>query len=84
MEEELWTPNLSVKKTIKRKSCLHQPTKPLHFKPNFESIKKVDSNRKAKLKTVQESKADFQTNRNPEKDEDVSLRDSYVQTPEII
>ena len=84
MEEELWTPKLSVKKTIKRKSCLQQPTKPLHFKSNFASIRKVNSNRKVKQKTEQESKADFQTNRNSEKDEDVSFRDSYIQTPEII
>ena len=84
MEEELWTPKLSVKETTKRKSYLQQPTKPLHLKPNFESIQKVNSNRKAKQKTEQESKTDFQTNRNSEKDEDVSLRDSYIQTPEIV
>ena len=84
MEEELWNPKLTVKKTTKRKSYLQQPTKPLHFKPNFESIQKVNSNRKTKQKTEQGSKADFQTNRNSEKDEDVSLRDSYIQTPEII
>ena len=84
MEEELRTPKLSVKKTTKWKSYLQQPTKPLHFKPNFESIQKVNSNRKAKQKTEQESKADFQTNRNSETNEDVSLRDSYIQTPEII
>ena len=84
MEEELWTPKLSVKKTIKRKRCLQQLTKPLHIKPNFESIQKVNSNRKAKQKAEQESKADFQTNRNSVKDEDVILRDSYIQTPEMI
>ena len=73
-----------MKKTTKRKSYLQQPTKPLHFKPHFESIQKVNSNRKPKQKTELESKADLQTNRNSEKDEDVSLRDSYIQTPEII
>ena len=84
MEEELRTPKLSAKKTTKWKSYLQQPTKPLHFKPNFESIQKVNSNCKAKQKSEQESKADFQTNRNSGTDEDVSLRDSYIQTPEII
>ena len=44
----------------------------------------MNSNHKAKQKTEQESKADFQTNRNSEKDDYVSLRDSYIQTPEII
>ena len=78
MEEELWTPKLSVKKTTKRKNYLQQPTKRLHFKPNFESIQRVNSNRKAKQKTAQDSKADFQTNTNSETDKDVSLRDSYI------
>ena len=78
MEEELWTPKLSMKKTTKRKSQLQQPTKRLHFKPNFESIQRVNSNRKAKQKTAQDSKADFQTNTNSETDKDVSLRDSYI------
>ena len=84
MEEELRNPKLSLKKTTKWKSYLQQPTEPLQFKRNFESIQKVNSNRKAKQKTEQGSKTDFQTNRNSEKDEDVSLRDSYIQTPEII
>ena len=84
MEEELRTPKLSAKKTTKWKSYLQQPTKPLHFKPNFESIQKFNSNHKVKQKTEQESKADFQTNRNSETKEDVSLRDSCIQTPEII
>ena len=84
MEEELWTPKLSVKKTTKRQSYLQQPTKPLHFKRNFESIQKVNSNHKAKQTTEQGSKADFQTNRNSERDEYVSLRDSYIKIPEII
>ena len=66
------------------KSYLQQPTKHLRFKPNFESIQKFNSNRKAKQKAERESKADFQTNINSETDEDVSLRDSYMQTPEII
>ena len=73
-----------MKKTTKRKNYLQQPTKLLHFKPNFESIQRVNSNCKAKQKTEQESKAVFQTNKNSETDEDVSLRDSYIQTPEII
>ena len=72
------------KKTTKRKSYLQQPTKPLHFKSNFESTQRVNSNRKSKQKTEQESKADFQTKRNSETDEDVSLRHSYIQTPEKI
>ena len=84
MERELWTPKLSVKKTTKRKSYLQQPTKLLHFKPNFESIQRVNSNRKAKQKTAQESKADCHTNRNSETDKNVSLKHSYIQTPEII
>ena len=42
MEEELWTPKLSVKKTTKRKNYLQQPTKRLNFKPNFESIQRVN------------------------------------------
>ena len=75
---------ISEKKTTKRNSYLQQPTKPLHFKSNFESTQRVNSNRKSKQKTEQESKADFQTKRNSETDEDISLRRSYIQTTEII
>ena len=76
--------NYQWKKTTKRKSYLQQPTKPLHFKSNFESIQKFNSNRKAEQETEQESKTHFQTKRNSEPDEDVSLRHSYIQKPEII
>ena len=76
--------SLKDKKNTKRKSYLQQPTKPLHYTSNFESTQRVNSNRKSKQETEQESKADFQTKRNSETDENVSLRNSYIQTPEII
>ena len=75
---------ISEKKTTKRKSYLQQPTKPLHFKSNSESTQRVNLNRKSKQETELESKADFQTKRNSETDEDVTLRHSYIQTSKII
>ena len=59
MEEELWNPKLTMRKTTKRKSYLQQPTKPLHFKPNFESIQKVNSNHKVKQKLSRRAKQIF-------------------------
>ena len=73
-----------MKKTTKRQSYLQQPTKPLQFKPNFKNIQKVYPNHKAKPKSEQEHKADFESDKNSETDEQVGLSDSDIQTPEMI
>lgn len=72
-----------MKKTRKQESYLEQQTTPLHFKPYFKNIQKINPKRKGKQKTKWEHNADFQSERNSETDKEVGLSHSNIQTPEM-
>ena len=64
-------PKIISEKTRERQRYLQQTTKPLHFKLNLENIQKVNPNGKAKQKTQKKHKADLESKRNSETDEEV-------------
>ena len=77
-------PKIISKKNRKQESYLQQPTKPLLSNRNFYNIQKIYPNSKAEKKTEQKRKADFESDRYSKTKKEVGLRNSGIETSELI